>query len=146
MFGGKGSVVKTGNAGSALCYREIFSVKKTITAVAGNGNKTYIAMGRMVVELNGATGAVKGFFVHPSEDITGLAYAGMTGLFYTTASCAGYAGANGCMDFIKLPQPRILMRKNSLYVFIPDDYGVLKISNAGDMKNHNFKGKESAAR
>jgi hypothetical protein len=145
-FGGKGSVVKTGGKGSALCYREIFSAKKPITAVAGDGNKTYIAMGRMVVELTQGPDAVKGFFVHPSEDITGLAYSAKAGLFYSTASCVGYAGANGCIDFIRLAQPAILMRKNSLYVFVPGDFGVLKISNAEDMKTSNFKSKESAAR
>jgi hypothetical protein len=144
-FGGKKSVVKTGSSGSALCYREIFSAKKTITAVAGDGKKTYVAMGRMVVELTQGTDAVKGFFVHPAEDITGLAYSAKAGLFYSTAYCVGYAGANGCVDFIRIPRPAILMRKNTLYVFIPDDYGVLKISNVDDMEKHNFKSKESAA-
>jgi|GEM_PF-1195792 len=143
VLGGKGSVVKAGDKGSALCYREVFSAKKPITAVAGDGKRTYVAMGRMVVELaDAAGGGVKVFFVHPTEDITGLAFSYRAGLFYSTASCVGYAGTNGCIDFMKLPQPSILMRKNSLYVFIPDYFGVLKISNVDDMKKHDFKSKK----
>jgi hypothetical protein len=140
IFGEKGSVVKAGDKGSTVCFKEIFSAKKPITAVAGDGKKTYIAMGRMILELN--DGVARGYFVHPTDDITGLAFSSVAGLFYSTASCVGYAGANGCIDFIKLTQPHILMRKNILYVFVPDDFGVLRISNVEDMKKHDFKSKK----
>ena len=143
-FGGKGSTVKTGDKGSALCYKHIFSVKKPITAVAGNGKKTYIAMGRMIVEITNGKDGVKGFFVHPSEDITGIAYSGKAGIFYSTASYIGYAEGNGCIDFMKASNPRILMQKNILYVFMPDNYGVLKISNVDDLKNYNFHSKKKS--
>jgi hypothetical protein len=137
-FGGKGTVMQSEDKKSVLSYKEVFSVKKHITAVTGNGKKTYASMGRMIVEMTKGMAAIKGFFVHPLEEITGMAYGENDGLFYCTESCVGYAGENGAIDFIRARKPRIILRNNILYVFMVDNYGILKVENIDDMKKHTY--------
>lgn len=143
-FGGKGTLEQSTDKRAALCYKEIFSIKKHISAVAGNGKKTYVAMGRMIAEITKGMGKIRGFFVHPQEDITGMAYSEKSGLFYTTDSFVGYAGENGPIDFIRAHKPRIVLKNNTLYVFMADNCGILKINNIDDMKKHDFKSKKKS--
>lgn len=140
ILSGKKLTVKGENGkGEVLNYSMIFSGDRKITAIAGNGSRSYIAMGRLIMEIKEGDDETRGFFVHPQEDITSLAYSSRAGLFYATASYVGYAAGDKYMEFMKAPHARLEIRKDVLYIFMPDNYGVMKVTGISDIKKFKLK-------
>lgn len=95
-----------------------------VSAVTGNGQWTYVAMGRRVFKLKGAS--VHPAFTHPSQDILSLAYSPKAGLFYATASAVGFV-AEQASEFMECPGASLRLRGDSLYIFMSRSLAVLRI-------------------
>jgi len=118
-----------------LMLKNLFITDVPVSAVAGNGEKTYAAMGGVIVELKPGAKEADVIFTHPRADITSLAYSGDGGLFYSTAEGVGCIGAGGSSEFIKASSPIITIRKEILYVLLQSSLGVLKIIGIDKLKN-----------
>lgn len=107
-------------------YTLLFSAPGGIRDVAGDGETTYVAVGKVVLRLEKGKPAA-GIFKN-QELIEGLAYDSKIGVVYTTASSAGVIlGKGGAMEFLRSPNPVARMRKGSVYLFLEDARGVLRI-------------------
>ena len=122
---------------AAIYFNKVYSSKKPVTCAAGNGKTTYIASGRLVIEVKKGNEKAAGFFTHPSRDITSLAYSEEAGLFYTTDTGIGYAARGIAYEFMKTPNSRIQIGKRGLYIFLLENYGVLMAGNVDEFKNGN---------
>jgi hypothetical protein len=112
---------------------KIFSSSQKITAVAGNGQTTFVATGRMILRLPLARGTASLYFVHPREEILELAGNVKTGLFYATGTGVGIISPKGPKEFIKAANTSIRYRNDALYVFLKNNFSVVKIKNADSL-------------
>jgi hypothetical protein len=135
-LGGEGSLKTVEGKGKALVYKKIFSTEKRITALAGDGKTTFIALDRLVVSVKPDSDKIDGVFIHPSETITGLAYDSKAGLFYCTDKGVGYAGKDGNCEFLMVPSPEIAVSAGKLYVYLKDKNGLLEIDGIQDFKSY----------
>ena len=125
--GGENGTLKVEGKGKAFLYTKIFSTEKRISALAGDGKDTFVAIGKLVIKTG--AGKAEGFFVHPKSDITGLAYDPAAGLFYCTEKGVGYASKDGSLEFLRVSKPAIAVSGGKLYIYLQDDNGLLEISN-----------------
>jgi len=109
--------------------RNLISEPHPVTAVSGDGQKTYIAMGPTVVLLEGNK-SPQGYFKHPDEDILELELYQGAGLFYATKSEVGFIGRKQWFNFLKTPEPHIQLRNKKLYILVSNSLGVLRIEGA----------------
>ncbi|TSA08591.1 MAG: hypothetical protein D4R73_08290 [Deltaproteobacteria bacterium] len=107
--------------------RKIYVSTEKVSAVAGDGDETVIATGRLVFKVTAGRDALEPMFLHPREEITGLAFSRAHGLFYATPSGVGYAGPNGKVEFIKAPNVSIRIAGGALYVFLRNSLAVVKV-------------------
>jgi len=107
--------------------RKIYVSTEKVSAVAGDGDETFIATGRLVFKVTSGRDALEPIFLHPSEEITDLALSLMHGLFYTTPSGVGYAGPNGKVEFIRAHNTSIRIAGGALYVFLKNSLAVVKV-------------------
>lgn len=107
--------------------RKIYVSTEKVSAVAGDGDETVIATGRLVFNVTAGRDALEPIFLHPREAITGLALSRAYGLFYATPSGVGYAGPNGNVEFIKAPNVSIRIAGGALYVFLKNSMAVVKV-------------------
>lgn len=111
--------------GSAL--KRIFSTPSKITAVAGDGDKTFVAIGQTIVEIDRGKKGAREILTHPSESVTSLAYDPKIGLYFATPAAVGYAGDNGIFIFLAFSDPQLFIRKGSLYALGKASGDVIKL-------------------
>lgn len=107
--------------------RKVFSTTERISAVAGDGEETFVATGRLVVKISGGQERMTTAFQHPKEEITGLAFSRAHGLFYSTPSGVGVAWPDESIEFVRAPNVAIRLVGNSLYIFLKNNFGVVKV-------------------
>ena len=139
FLGGSDSIKKIADKSSAISYKQIFISDKNINAVAGNGNKTYVAIDNSVFEISQGNNNAKKYFTHPKEEILDLAFSEKAGVFYATKNHIGFTGKNSSFDFVKTQDAKIFTKGDCLYIFIRGNTGVLKIKNINDFKNYKIK-------
>ena len=117
-------------------FRKVLASTERISAAAGDGVTSYAAVGRLVGRVDGAGRAFKGVFLHPKEEVSGLAYSAAAGLFYAVASGAGAIGAEGSVEFLRAPRAQLVARGPDLFVFLPDSLTVFRLENAGALRSY----------
>lgn len=116
-------------------FSKLFSSSEKITAVAGDEQRTFIALGRNIVEIVRGRKETRLVLEHPDETIHDLAFTPDAGLYFATESSVGYAGDNGRFEFLKIRRPSIILRKGALYVLSGDSGGVIKITGIAEFSN-----------
>ena len=119
-------------------YKHLFSSPKTINAVSGDGNTTYIAVENAILSVPPDVNAAETIFVHPNQSITQLQYNAESGLFYSTHDKIGYVGKNGHLEFFSRPGTQISLNRSSLYVFSEHDFGILAFDHIDDLSRMNL--------
>lgn len=112
--------------------RKIYESAEKVSAVAGDGEKTVIATGRLIIRVTEGRGGIVPVFQHPREVITGVALSRKHGLFYATPSGVGYTGPNGTVEFIKAPNTSIRIADGDLYVFLRNTLAIAKVKGLSD--------------
>lgn len=119
---------------------KLFAVEAEITAVAGDGDRTYVAIGNKLLKLKGET--AEPLFAYPNEPILGLAFSPEAGLFYATDHAVGLVvGPGELFGFLKVESDGfsssenaqkngIRLRGNTLYVYLERTKAALKIEGA----------------
>lgn len=115
--------------------QKIFTTKKKIYDVAGDGENTYAAIGSLIVKLLPDKRGLEGIFNHPSERITELEFSSKLGLFYATTKTIGFIGESNRFEFMKSPNTKIRLRNSSLFVLLGGIYRVLRIDGINKFKN-----------
>ncbi len=133
------NVTRDKNDGMKMVYKKLFSAGNKISAAAGDGKTTFIAMDKLVVSSVTGLDKAEGFFKHSKETITGLAYDINAGIFYCTAKGVGYAGKNGSTEFLAVSNPSIALSGGKLYVYIPAETAVVQVENISDFKGYALK-------
>jgi hypothetical protein len=109
--------------------RVLFRTPRQITAVAGNGKQTFVALGRRILALtprkDGSFDA-EVVFDHPRAEVTGLGFESGHGLFYSTPESAGYVGSRYTAEFLRAVDAQFLWSNGSLYV-LPAGGGALRV-------------------
>jgi hypothetical protein len=108
--------------------RKVFSTAEKVSAVAGNGEDTFVATGRLVVKRAAGEAGVSPVLLHPKEEITGLARTRSGLLFYATPSGVGVVTPGGAVDFVKAPNPAIRAVGDELYILLRNAYAVVKVA------------------
>ncbi|MDD5745805.1 MAG: hypothetical protein PHO30_00935 [Candidatus Omnitrophica bacterium] len=110
-------------------WGKVFLSSDKISAVAAVGGEVYVAAGRRVFKIVSGQKEPVLVLVHPREAVTGLAAVPDGSIVYATGSGAGLIKSKMVMEFLKYPSVRIAQQKNDLLVFLPDNLGVLKLTN-----------------
>ena len=115
---------------------KILSSKPHITAVAGDGQDTYIAVKNWILSLAVGETKPKPYYLPlEGKSVTGLAYASGGGLFYTTEVSVGIAADGYKAQLVKTESPQIVLRAGDLYVRMNRGFSVIKIGNAKLLKD-----------
>jgi hypothetical protein len=115
-------------------FHRIFSTQEAITAVAGNGGETWIALGGLVIKVSGSEKSVTKVRSSPDQDIKQLIYIDNTGLVYSTGTKVGYIGQKGSMEFLTAPLHSIVVQNGNLYLLFHESLGVLSVENITGLK------------
>jgi len=116
-------------------YQKIFVSESPISAVAGDGNVTWVAIGRMIVKID-AQKQLHRHYLHPYQTIDDLAYTKNCGLFYTTGFAVGYVGDNGAIELLNTKAPAIACAGSTLYILFARNLGVLAIDGVDKLSNY----------
>lgn len=138
------STLRSGSGEKAKAEK-ILSTNERITALAGDGEKTYFAMGKWIMELTRGDSKARIFYT-PDEPATGLAYSPETGVFYATKAHAGFAGRDFQMNFLTSPDPEIALRGDDVYIRLSGTLAVLKVSGAGRFKTLTWTDKSAGTK
>ncbi|MCK4537063.1 MAG: hypothetical protein KAT93_08620, partial [Desulfuromonadales bacterium] len=122
-------------------FRKVFASEAPIGAVTGDGQTTFVALGRTIVRITHEGQTESDMLVHPSDTIKQLAYSPTAGLFYTTDQAVGFVGQHGAWDFLPLYwfsyfKAQIALRGESLYVCLPGTWGVFALDNISDLAKY----------
>jgi ankyrin repeat protein len=118
-------------------FRKIFTTSsEKIGAVTGDGQTTFIALGRTLARITLDRQTPPDILLHPEEDIVALAYSPAAGLFYATDSAVGVVGENGAWDFLPFSWAQIAVRGESLYVCLSDTLGVLALDHVAGLAKY----------
>lgn len=120
-------------------YKKIFQTGDTINAVTGDGDNTFIAIGKTVLMHTLADNKITAVPAQPTEEVRDLAYKHGLGLFYSTASGVGFLGAKRAFRFIETSHPRIALHGQSLMVLFPRNLGVMAFDNIKNLWNYDYK-------
>jgi hypothetical protein len=144
-FGGAVYVLAVGRAqsdillmkgvGERTASASLFKTSRRVTAIAGDGQRTYVAFGRRVFGLEaeatnagGVALALEHLFDHPDADIVSLGYSPRLGLFYATADGAGYLGSRYRFEFLRAPGAKTVLAGDALDI-LPAEGGIVKLEN-----------------
>ncbi len=120
----------------------VYTSDETITAVTGDGEKTFIAHGQLVLLVTAGSSEPEIFYDHPVDVILALDYTTEAGLFYATNYSVGLMSKGAALEFMRVPYPRIFLRGNSLYVMLSEQIAVLQVDNAAFLKQYNKTSRE----
>lgn len=115
-------------------YVKLLDTEEPITAVAGNGKTTLPAFGSLVTCLDKEYGPFFPWPVQPMSDIVQLVYKDKLGAFYVTKDSVGFLGGKRGFRLMSAANPQICLRGNSLYVFMPQNFGVLAIDHLDELR------------
>jgi hypothetical protein len=113
-------------------WRQLFAATDKISDVCVDGQTLYISTGRSVYRLRRGDAKSIVAFVHPLDNITGLACGSGNGPFFSTARGVGVISGAG-VEFIKSNWTQLGMRDDALYLFMPESLGVLRLNDTGKM-------------
>ncbi len=120
--------------GSRAKFRRFLRVAGPgITALSGDGDRTYYAEGKSIYEFKMGAKKPVLFFDAPDE-VRSLAYSARTGLFYATTKVVGFASRKFQMELITSPDPQIALRGPDLFIRLSRTLAVLKLSAADQIK------------
>ncbi len=126
------------NSSSAVSrYQKLLETEEPITAVAGDGVRTFVAFGRLVTCIESQDKSLIRWPTAPAEEIRDLAYHPDLGPIYATDRGIGYLGLHRHLPLLRTPNPRICLRNGTLYIFFPKTYGVLALDNIADISKSN---------
>lgn len=117
-------------------FRELLRSAAPILAVAGDGRRVYVSVGKLVLSLKqGDRTAATGFF-KAGRAVTGLALVDGAGLFYATARGGGYVDLENrkSLEFFAAREPRIFGWDGALYIYVSQVQGVSRLDGAGQFK------------
>jgi hypothetical protein len=115
-------------------FKKLLTCERPISALAGDGKRTFVALGDLVLELG--KGKPQGLFKAKAK-VTGLAWVDKAGLFYCTSSGGGYVstGARKSIEFFSVKDPSLFAWKGSLYVYLSKVQGVARLEGAQHFKD-----------
>jgi len=121
----------TGSASNAprmlRTMRKVFSTTERIAAVAGDGEETFVASGRLIVKVSAAKKGMTAVLLHPKEEILGLARTRNGLLFYATSSGVGVVSPSGAVEFVKAPNVVLRSVGDDLYLLLRNSFAVVKV-------------------
>jgi len=120
-------------------YKKIFQTGDAINAVAGDGDNTFIAIGKTVFMHTLADNKITAVPAQPAEEVRDLVYKHGLGLFYSSASGVGFLGAKRAFRFIETSHARIALHGQSLMVLFPRNLGVMAFDNIKNLWNYDYK-------
>ncbi len=126
-------------------FVHVYTSDEPITAVAGDGEQTFIAHGKLVLLVLPESSEPEVFYDHPADIILGLDYSREAGLFYATNYSVGLMSQGAALEFMQVPYPGIFLRDNSLYVMLSEQAAILQVENAGFLKQYNQASRELVA-
>jgi ankyrin repeat protein len=133
-----------------LGYRRIFSSPSPITAVTGDGETTWLAMGNVIFKLAGGK-APEPLPFRPAQAIHTL-YPNTNGVLYVTSSEFGYANADGNLNICGAAGNFLSFQGKDAYWMDPHTLAVIKIARLDELSKvplaweENRKGEVAAAR
>ncbi|MBI5210447.1 MAG: hypothetical protein HY927_10795 [Elusimicrobia bacterium] len=113
--------------------KPILIIGEKVTAVAGEGAATFVALGQRILRLQSKK--VEPLFVHQQKSIREIALSEEGDLFYVTDSAVGFVGASKAYEFLETPRASIRIRGDALYVYLEASRSVVKIAGLGKFKN-----------
>ncbi|MGB9907019.1 MAG: hypothetical protein ACPLRR_06510 [Candidatus Saccharicenans sp.] len=142
-----GSVSGSGQSSGAAfpVFVPVYTSDESITAVTGNGERTFIAHGQMVLLVTSGSPQPEVFYDHPVDPILALDYTTEAGLFYATNYSVGLMSKGAALELMRVPYPRIFLRGSSLYVMLSEQAAVLQVENVGFLKPFNKTSRELVA-
>ena len=128
------SVYELVRKGDKLAPHKIASFPNKVTAVTGDRDQIFVAMGRLVVRLKRDKSRIEGIYAHPVDDILQLAYTPEAGLFYATEDTVGFIGDTLRLELMTSPNARLRAKGKDLFVLLPKSWGVLRFKNLNRLK------------
>jgi hypothetical protein len=122
-------------------WHKVFASEEMINAVRMRDGFLFIANGRNIYRLKPNEKGVNIVFTHPTESILDVDYKAGAGLFYATRGAVGVVGKLSA-ELIKCPLPQIFIRDNDLYVIMPGNLGVFRLSNIDHLLVEKLKSKD----
>lgn len=127
--GGKNDLYRLKQGAILRGFEKILETADEITGVAGIDKSVFVASGRLVYEVTPDTKRVTRLPATIPHPITGLAVDQRKGLIVSTSRGVSYL-INGAFEtIVETPNPRICVKKGTLYVFFPASLGVAAFDN-----------------
>lgn len=117
-------------------YRRVFSADEAVTAVAGNLEHAFIAVGDMLFTVAPAENTVVSRRRFDTS-VLGLAYDNNV-LYYATYTRVGVCTEQGTQDLLTATNSRIVARDGTLYVALHDTLGVLALDHAANLAKYDL--------
>lgn len=125
--------IESGSAQSPRIH-VLFTTDQTITAVGGDGTRSYVALGSLVVQLaknDNGKAKMRGVLQQATAKVTGLAVQpGVDLLFYSTDDGVGFVDPahRRQLEFVHSPGVGIAAGRDGLFVKLSEASGVVKIT------------------
>lgn len=126
-------------------FDHIYTSNEKITAVSGDGEKTFVAHGQTVILITPESNEPIIFYKHPTNEVVALDYTKEAGLFYATSEAVGVMSEGAALEFMKVPSPKIFLQGNSLYVMLSEKAAVIRVENADFLQRYNKTSRELIA-
>lgn len=111
---------------------ELARLPYPVTAVAGNGDVHFVAVGRSILIIS--PGEPVSLVYRPRSEVRSLAFAPPYGLFFATRDSVGFIHAAGKgFKFLAVRNAQVHVGGDHLYIVIPDE-GVLRSSPVNEFK------------
>ncbi|MEO0241381.1 MAG: hypothetical protein ABIM83_07990 [candidate division WOR-3 bacterium] len=114
--------------------QKLFETKEEINSICGEEEKVYVAIKNVILMINFIKGEIN-FLIKHKYPITDIKCSPKGKIFFATSSSIGVYDGRLAVDFIGISNPKIRLRNDSLYVLLPENLGVFRIS---DVDNLNF--------
>jgi hypothetical protein len=117
-------------------FKKLLQSADPILAVAGDGDRAFASLGKLVVSLDGQDDVKATGFFKSKRPVTGLAWLPDAGLFYATDSGAGYVNPDNRrrIDFLEAKNLKLFASKGALYLYVPKVQGVSRLDGADQFK------------
>jgi ankyrin repeat protein len=116
-------------------FVRVFTSDREVTAVAGDGKTTFVAMDGLIAKVELPGSSVTTFLSRPGQHFAQLAWLPKGGLFYNTGTNVGFLGEKGA-DFTLLVTPgaQLALHDDALYVLLEKTLGVFVLENVSDLQ------------